>query len=111
MWRCCLMESNIDRIRKDVHIVLSDFSSGMIKDAKEKLGLNADRFEFKLVNANNLTYTKNSFDKVIANLMLYHVANRKKTISEISRILKPDGTLYAAAFGNDNMIELTEIVS
>jgi len=47
---------------------------------------------------------------LIANLMLYHIPDRKKAISEISRVLKADGALYATTYSQDNMKELTDLL-
>jgi hypothetical protein len=49
------------------------------------------------------------FDAVIANHMLYHVRDLDQTLSEITRVLKPGGTLYAATNGDDHMRELNDI--
>ena len=42
--------------------------------------------------------------------MLYHIPDRKKAISEISRVLKPEGTLYASTYGVDNMKEFAYLL-
>jgi ubiquinone/menaquinone biosynthesis C-methylase UbiE len=106
-----LWKSNIDRIPDDAHIILSDFSKGMLSDAQNVLGGDADRFEYQVLDAQKIPYPDDSLDIIIANLMLYHIPNRKKAISEISRVLKSDGALYATTFGLDNMKELSELVS
>jgi len=52
----------------------------------------------------------NSFDVTIANHMLYHVPNRDLAISEIARILKPEGTFYATTNGTNHMKGLKALV-
>ena len=106
-----LWKSNLPKIPEDVHILLSDFSGGMLDDAKLALGDAAERFEYEVIDAEQIPYPDNSFDVVIANLMLYHVPNRKKAVSEISRVLKSDGVLYATTFGRNYMEELSDLVS
>ena len=106
-----LWRSNLNRIPNDSYIVLSDFSGGMLKDAKDILNDALDEFEFKVINAEQIPYSDDLFDIVIANLMLYHIPNVEKALSEISRVLKTSGVLYAATFGLDYMKELTELVS
>jgi ubiquinone/menaquinone biosynthesis C-methylase UbiE len=59
--------------------------------------------------SHEIPYEDNSWDIVIANLMLYHIPDREKAIHEISRVLKPHGALYASTFGLDNMKELNKI--
>jgi ubiquinone/menaquinone biosynthesis C-methylase UbiE len=106
-----LWKSNIDRIPDDAHIILSDFSKGMLSDACRVLGGAANRFEYQVLDAQQIPYPDDYLDIVIANLMLYHIPDRKKAISEISRVLKKDGTLYATTFGINDMKELKEIIS
>ncbi len=106
-----LWKSNLQKIPEDAHILLSDFSEGMLDDAKIILGDAAERFEYEVIDAEQIPYPDDSFDVVIANLMLYHIPDRKKAISEISRVLKSDGTLYATTFGLHYMKELSDLVS
>lgn len=105
-----LWKTNIERIPSDAQIILTDFSEGMINDAKEILAGDSKRFEYEIMDAQQINYPDNTFDIVIANLMLYHIPDRKKAISEISRILKDGGTLYASTFSSNNMKEFTTLL-
>lgn len=55
--------------------------------------------ELKVDNAEQLSFPDNSFDLVVSIGVLHHTPNTEKSISEIYRVLKPDGTaiilLYA----------------
>lgn len=106
-----LWKSNLQKIPEDAHILLSDFSEGMLDDARCILGDAAERFEYEVIDAELIPYPDDSFDIIIANLMLYHIPDRKKAISEISRVLKSDGTFYATTFGLNYMKELSDLVS
>lgn len=106
-----LWKINFRRIPKGVRIILSDFSEGMLADAKNFLGTTADNFKFQIIDAQQIPYSDCSFDLVIANLMLYHIPDRKKAFTEIGRVLKPGGTLYATTMGKANMKELIDLVS
>ncbi len=106
-----LWKSNLQNIPEDAQILLSDFSEGMLDDAKLAFGGAAERFEYEVIDAEQIPHPDNSFDVVIANLMLYHVPDRKKAISEISRVLKSDGVLYATTFGLNYMKELSDLVT
>jgi ubiquinone/menaquinone biosynthesis C-methylase UbiE len=106
-----LWKANSNRIPEDAHIILSDFSKGMLSDARRVLGDEANRFEYQVMDAQEIPYPDNSLDIVIANLMLYHIPDRKKAISEISRVLKSDGALYATTFGLENTKEISELIS
>ncbi|WP_411680826.1 MerR family transcriptional regulator [Clostridium thailandense] len=106
-----LWEKNFDYISSHWDITLTDFSNGMLKDAKKNLGSKAQRFKFELADAQNIPFNNNSFDVVIANHMLYHVADKDKAFSEIQRVLKANGCFYASTVGKNHMKEMREIVS
>ncbi|HMK53600.1 MAG TPA: class I SAM-dependent methyltransferase [Methanobacteriaceae archaeon] len=106
-----LWKSNLSRVPADAHILLSDFSEGMLNDARNVLGDAMDKFEYEVIDAQQIPYPDSSFDIVIANLMLYHIPDRKNAIYEISRVLKIDGAFYATTFGIDNMKELNDLVA
>lgn len=105
-----LWKTNLNRIPEDANILLSDFSEGMLNDARKVLGESVDRFKYEVLEAQEIPYPDDSFDIIIANLMLYHIPDRKKAISEMSRVLKEDGALYATTFGINDMKEFKEIV-
>jgi ubiquinone/menaquinone biosynthesis C-methylase UbiE len=100
---------NKHRIPSDWNIVLSDFSSGMLKDAQKNL-IEFENIQYKQIEAQNIPFEDNSFDVVIANHMLYHVPNRKKAIQEVRRVLKSNGVFYAATNGNKHMAETVELL-
>ena len=64
-----------------------------------------EKFRFDVVDIQNIPYEDNSFDIVIANMMLYHVPNLDKAFCEVKRVLKKDGTFYCATFGEDGLDE------
>jgi ubiquinone/menaquinone biosynthesis C-methylase UbiE len=105
-----LWKSNLEMIPDNAQILLTDFSEGMLEDAQKVLGHASDRFDYEVMDAQQISYPDNSFDIVIANLMLYHIPDRKKAISEISRVLKDGGAVYATTYGRDNMKELNDLV-
>ena len=105
-----LWKSNLNRIPDNAQILLTDFSEGMLEDARKVLGDTSDRFQYEVMDAQQIYYHDDSFDIVIANLMLYHIPDRKKAIFEISRVLKADGALYATTIGRENMKEFTDLI-
>jgi ubiquinone/menaquinone biosynthesis C-methylase UbiE len=105
-----LWKSNLKRIPEDAQILLTDFSEGMLNDASKVLGEDSNRFEYKIMDAQEISYPDDSFDIVIANLMLYHIPDREKAISEISRVLKPEGVLYASTYSLNNMKEFNGLL-
>jgi SAM-dependent methyltransferase len=101
---------NVHRIPEGWDITLSDFSSGMVQDARRNLRPSHRYFKFVVVDAQSIPLEDKSFDTVIANHILYHVPDRNKAFSEIHRILKPSGRFYASTNGRDHLRELRELV-
>ena len=105
-----LWQRNMDRIPNNLDITLSDFSRGMLSDAKTTLGKRAHNFNFQIIDAEDIPYEDDSFDIVIANHMLYHVDDIEKSLSEINRVLKPGGSLYCSTVGQNHMMEIRDIM-
>ncbi|EPY2274288.1 MerR family transcriptional regulator [Clostridium sporogenes] len=106
-----LWNKNFNHIPSNWEITLTDFSEGMLKDAKKNLGEKKSRFNFKIVNAESIPFKDKSFNVVIANHMLYHVPNINKALKEINRVLKSEGILFASTVGKNHMKEIREIIS
>ena len=106
-----LWNKNFNHIPSNWEITLTDFSDGMLKDAKKNLGEKRSRFNFKIVNAENIPFEEESFNVIIANHMLYHVPNINKALKEINRVLKSEGILFASTVGKNHMKEIREIIS
>lgn len=106
-----LWAKNIDCIPEGWDITLTDFSQGMLKDARKMLGENAGRFKFKQADAQSIPFEDESFDVVIANHMLYHVPDIDRAFSEIYRVLRHAGLLYASTVGKNHMAEMREIAA
>ncbi len=105
-----LWKQNMRRIPRGWTIKLTDYSPGMLEDCKRHLGKDARRFEFDTVDAQAIPYSDARFDAVIADFMLYHVANRPEALREIRRVLRPmAGKLFAATVGDAHLRELDEI--
>lgn len=91
-----LWRENLERIPPDWQITLSDFSPGMLKDAQNGLSSSGHHFAFQVIDAQAIPFEAATFDRVIANMMLYHVPDRERAFAEIRRVLKPDGYFYAS---------------
>lgn len=104
-----LWKKSEGKISEKSEIILSDVSEGMINDARENLkALKAD-VKFHIVDCVNLPYEDESFDKVVANHMLFYVKDRKKAFSEIRRVLKKDGYFYCSTYGLKHMKEIENL--
>ncbi|QUO33079.1 class I SAM-dependent methyltransferase [Faecalicatena sp. Marseille-Q4148] len=98
-------------ISKCSTLILSDFSEGMITAAKENVG-NYDNIEYKVLDIQEIPYEDETFDAVIANMMLYHVPDIYTGLAEVRRVLKRDGSFYCATYGEHGIIEyLSEILA
>ena len=106
-----LWRENIARIPDGWEITLSDFSPGMLGRAHDNLRDCRSRFEFQVVDAQAIPFKDGTFDAVTANFMLYHVPDRPRALSEMHRVLKNGGRLYAATHGCDHMREIRELIS
>ena len=85
-------------------IVLSDLSLGMLEEAKKNLFM-YPKIEFENINIEDIKYPDESFDIVIANMMLYHVKNIKKALKEVKRVLKKSGVFYCATYGENGIVK------
>ena len=100
-----------DMWKKQIHLldnvselVLTDFSSGMLQTAKDTLA-EYKHISYNVVDIQDIPYEDNSFDIVIANMMLYHVPDIHKGLSEVRRVLKSDGAFYCATYGENGIVE------
>ena len=105
-----LWRDNRERIPEDWRVTLSDFSPGMLEEARQGLGELAQRFSFQVIDIQHIPFEDVSFDIVIANHMLYHVPDRARAIAEVRRILKPGGRFYAATNGEGHLEEIGTLV-
>lgn len=85
-------------------LVLTDFSAGMLENCQANLGRH-DSLAYAVVDIQNIPYPDHSFDLVIANMMLYHVPDLQRGLSEVRRVLKPGCKFYCATFGEHGISE------
>jgi SAM-dependent methyltransferase len=64
-----------------------DFSEEMIAIAKRMF----PKIQFRQGDAQNLPFANASFDRVVANFALLHLANPERAFAEAARVLKPGG--------------------
>lgn len=104
-----LWRGNLDLLPEELQIVIGDLSMGMVREAKKTLEGNP-KFTILCMDAQALPAPPDYFDLVVANHMLYHVPDIPHSLSEIARVLNPNGRLYAATNGVNHMIEMLELV-
>lgn len=98
MWR-----GRLSVLPEGARLTLTDFSSGMLEAAKENTA-GDPRVNFQTADIQDLPYEDASFDVVIANMMLYHVPDLHKGLSEARRVLKPGGSFYCATYGENGIM-------
>lgn len=105
-----LWKENAARISPVWTLTLSDWSLGMLAEARANLRDVPHPFTFEQINAEAIPYPDATFDTVIANHMLYHVPDLDRALAEIRRVLKPDGRLYATTNGRAHLQELSDLL-
>lgn len=98
-----LWRSNLHLLDKSIALYLTDFSEAMVlavKMAFEK----EDFISYRVVNIEEIPYEDNRFDRVIANMMLYHVPDLHKGLAEVKRVLAEDGYFYCATYGENGIV-------
>jgi ubiquinone/menaquinone biosynthesis C-methylase UbiE len=105
-----LWSENQYRLPHGWQVILSDFSQGMALECRTGLAKSFDRFTFEVSNAMAIPFPPVTFDAVLANHMLYHVPDLPHTLAEIARVLRGDGTLYAATNGEKHLLEVDQLI-
>lgn len=90
-------------------VTLTDLSEGMLANAREALATTDNGFTYGIADVCDLPYDEGTFDVVVANYMLYHAADTDLAVSEIKRVLKPEGTLYAATNSSGHIKQFVDL--
>ncbi len=106
-----LWRENIERIPTGWEVTLSDFSPGMLAQARQNLEGQPHPFTFEVIDAQSIPYDDDHFDAVIANHCIYHFPDRSKAFSEIRRTLKAGSYLYATTIGRAHLQGMAELAS
>ena len=101
---------NANRIPQGLHLYMTDLSAGMLKKSRQNLEKNSVKSDYGLVDALNIPFAANSLDCVVANHMLYHIADIQNALLEIRRVLKPGGRFLAATNGDEHMLEFWQLL-
>lgn len=98
-----LWKSKLPLSVNGVKIILTDFSEGMVSAVKESFK-DCEDISYDVVNIENIPYGEGRFDRVIANMMLYHVPDIEKGLSEVKRVMADGGYFYCATYGENGII-------
>ena len=88
MWK-----GRIEHLPCGCHVTLTDISPAMVDAAREQLA-DVHGVKFECADIQNLPYPDASFDVVIANMMLYHVPDIARGLSEVRHVLRRDGRFF-----------------
>lgn len=97
-----LWVDHYNEMPEEVKLILSDFAMSMVETAKELIG-HEDSIDYKAIDVQDIPFSDETFDVVIANMMLYHVPDMNKGLSEIKMVLKPGGKFYCATLGKNGI--------
>lgn len=101
---------NIDKLPKDVDIMLSDVSEGMLRDARRAIGAEDERFSYQVFDCHQMPCEDRRFDLVIANHVLFYCEDIPGVCREVLRVLKPGGSFFCSAYGQNHMKEVGALV-
>lgn len=93
---------HLDMVKDLDRLVLSDAYEAMVVQARVNLE-EGDKLHYMVADVQSLPFDRHSFDVVIANMMLYHVPDLNRGLREITRVLRPGGTFYAATYGENGI--------
>lgn len=97
-----LWQNHLDLLPLDATLTLSDFAVGILQKAQTRFASNK-QVSVVQVDVQEIPFPDNSFDVVIANHVLHHIADIPQAIAEMRRVLRPGGTLYALANGTNGL--------
>ncbi|HEX7973781.1 MAG TPA: class I SAM-dependent methyltransferase [Anaerolineales bacterium] len=89
---------------------LSDLSTGMLQDARDRLPPGSDRFTFSVLDAQAIPFPAEAFEAVIASGLLDHVPDRVRSLDEIQRVLKPGGFFFTTTGSQGHLREIETLV-
>lgn len=98
-----LWKSKLHLLDRSTLLTLTDLSENMVHATKNTLG-DQNNISYAVVNIEEIPYNNNCFDQVIANMMLYHVPDLNRGLSEVNRVLKKDGYFYCATYGENGIM-------
>lgn len=103
-----LWSENRERIPRDLRLVLTDISPGMVVTTRLAV---AGAAAYAACALPNLPFGDGAFDLVVANHMLYHVQERQRGLREIHRVLRHGGMLFAATNGREHLREIKTLMA
>jgi SAM-dependent methyltransferase len=95
--------------RAGVRVTACDLSAGMLRDVAAQAAALAAPIAAAQADAEALPFRDGAFDRVMANHMLYHVADQALALGELRRVLRPGGRILLATNAADNCDRLFDL--
>lgn len=98
-------------IPRTIALTLTDLSTGMVAESMAAADANGySSVVGQEADIQTLPFEDDSFDVVVANHMLYHVPDPDLAVSEIARVLRPNGTVLISTNGHGHMREMKDAI-
>lgn len=106
-----LWQKSTFAIPSEVTLTLSDLSHGMVTEAFARVegSHRVHRVTGLIADLQSLPFDDASFDRTIANYMLYHLPEPESGVAELARVTRLDGIAIAATTRSRHLRELWEI--
>jgi len=105
-----LWTENKALLPKQISILLTDISEGMIRDARRSVGPEDPRFAFQTLDCHDLPFPAESFDLVIADHVLFYCHDIPQVCRQVLKVLKPEGHFLCSTYGTMHMKEINQLV-
>jgi ubiquinone/menaquinone biosynthesis C-methylase UbiE len=105
-----LWSDNAVKINPDLNLVLSDLSKGMVLEARRRLKEDRGKFDFCLIDVQNIPFQEQTCQTIIANGLLDHTPDRVQSLREIHRVLTPGGKFYTSTGSKRHLKEMEDLV-
>ncbi len=105
-----LWTENKSLLPKQISILLTDISEGMIRDARRSVGPEDSRFAFQTLDCHSLPFPEESFDLVIADHVLFYCHDIPQVCQQVRKVLKPEGRFLCSTYGTKHMKEINQLV-
>jgi ubiquinone/menaquinone biosynthesis C-methylase UbiE len=88
-----LMAMSLLRRFPELRLTVTDYDSAMLDKGRVQLEAMGSRADIRVADATSLSFPDSSFDYVFSFIMLHHVIEWEKALSESIRVLRPGGWL------------------
>ncbi len=87
-----------------------DFTDKAVDHAQHLKQLLGKQFKISKASATSLPFEDSSFDLVYSYGVLHHIPDVNKAVSEIHRVLKPTGKVWAMLYHRDSLLYIYSII-